>query len=192
MPNEPPHSLFQSQPSQSQSAVLVTGNRHETGRFGQFLTEFHGARSDTSGHQIGLVRIGVLSRDVEIFRRSVIASGNHALPACVAARGNCSNEALCPNLILLLSRARRNSRISIRITNSAATVPGLIYLSPPSGLQAAPPIVVTIHPPTLWVATVTIGHRFGWYRSQKNRATSLLPSRPISAPETAGDRRKQL
>ncbi|CAL2233657.1 unnamed protein product [Prunus armeniaca] len=70
---------------------------------------------------------------------------------------------------------------------------GIIYLSPPSGSQAAlPPVAVTIHPPSLWVATVTTGHRFGWYRSQKNRATSLLPSRPISAPETAGGRRKQL
>ncbi|KAH0983269.1 hypothetical protein GBA52_010446 [Prunus armeniaca] len=60
--------------------------------------------------------IGVLSQDVEIILRSVIASGNHALPVRVAARGHCSSEALCPNVILLLSRARRNSWMSIRIT----------------------------------------------------------------------------
>ncbi|CAL2247401.1 unnamed protein product [Prunus armeniaca] len=41
--------------------------------------------------------IGVLSQDVEIILRSVIASGNHALPVRVAARGHCSSEALCPN-----------------------------------------------------------------------------------------------
>ncbi|CAL2277834.1 unnamed protein product [Prunus armeniaca] len=43
---------FSLSPSQPRSAVLVAGNHHETGRFGQFLMKFHGARSDTSGHQI--------------------------------------------------------------------------------------------------------------------------------------------
>ncbi|CAL2276927.1 unnamed protein product [Prunus armeniaca] len=53
---------FQSlSPSQPRSTVLVARNRHETGRFGQFLMEFHGARSDASGHQIGRVRYGFLA-----------------------------------------------------------------------------------------------------------------------------------
>ncbi|CAL9018802.1 unnamed protein product, partial [Prunus brigantina] len=54
--------------------------------------------------------------DFEIFRRSVIALGTHALPALVEARGHCSKEALCPNVILLSSRARWDLRISIRTT----------------------------------------------------------------------------
>ncbi|CAL9025470.1 unnamed protein product, partial [Prunus brigantina] len=44
-------------PSQSRSAVVVAGNRHETGRFGQFLTEFYGARSPSSGHRFRRVRL---------------------------------------------------------------------------------------------------------------------------------------
>ncbi|CAL2266029.1 unnamed protein product [Prunus armeniaca] len=52
---------FSLSPSQHRSAVVVTGNRHETGRFGQFLMEFRGARSDTSGHQIERVRYGFLA-----------------------------------------------------------------------------------------------------------------------------------
>ncbi|KAH0983270.1 hypothetical protein GBA52_010447 [Prunus armeniaca] len=44
---------FSLSPSQPRSAIVVTGNCHKTGRFGQFLMEFHRARSDTSGHQIG-------------------------------------------------------------------------------------------------------------------------------------------
>ncbi|CAL2277643.1 unnamed protein product [Prunus armeniaca] len=52
---------FSLSPSQPRSAVMVTGNRHETRRFGQFLMEFHRARSDTSGHQIGRVRYGFLA-----------------------------------------------------------------------------------------------------------------------------------
>ncbi|CAL2247444.1 unnamed protein product [Prunus armeniaca] len=78
---------------------------------------FWGRSKNKSGSKCGfLPSIGVLSRAVEIFRQSVIASGNHALPARVVARGHYSSEALCLNVILLLSRARRNSRISIRIT----------------------------------------------------------------------------
>ncbi|CAL9001085.1 unnamed protein product, partial [Prunus brigantina] len=47
---------FSPSPFQPRSAVVVAGNRHETGPFGQFLTEFHGARSDTSGHRFMRVR----------------------------------------------------------------------------------------------------------------------------------------
>ncbi|CAL8100586.1 unnamed protein product [Prunus armeniaca] len=86
--------------------------------------------------------------------------------------------------------------LGIFIFVTVATVPlqyRVLFISLlPLVRRQHPPIAVTIHPPTLWVATVTTGHRFGWYRSQKNRATSLLPSRPISAPEAAGHRRKQL
>ncbi|CAL2230145.1 unnamed protein product [Prunus armeniaca] len=52
---------FSLSPSQPRSAIVVTENCHETGRFGQFFTEFQGARSDTSGHQIGRVRYGFLA-----------------------------------------------------------------------------------------------------------------------------------
>ncbi|CAL9000646.1 unnamed protein product, partial [Prunus brigantina] len=52
---------FSLSPSQPRSAIMVVGNRHETGRFGQFFMEFHGARSDNSGHQIGRVRYGFLA-----------------------------------------------------------------------------------------------------------------------------------
>ncbi|CAL9025044.1 unnamed protein product, partial [Prunus brigantina] len=48
-------------PSQSRSAVVVAGNRHETGRFGQFLTEFRGDRSPSSGHRFRQVRYGFLA-----------------------------------------------------------------------------------------------------------------------------------
>ncbi|CAL8175086.1 unnamed protein product [Prunus armeniaca] len=43
--------FFSLSPSQPRFAVVVTENRHETGR----------ARSDTSGHQIGRVRYGFLA-----------------------------------------------------------------------------------------------------------------------------------
>ncbi|CAL8993122.1 unnamed protein product, partial [Prunus brigantina] len=71
------------------SAAIVAGNSHETGGAGQFLTELPSIRSPSSGHQIGPVRSknksgskwgviprkGVLSLDVEFFRRGVIALG---------------------------------------------------------------------------------------------------------------------
>ncbi|CAL8993183.1 unnamed protein product, partial [Prunus brigantina] len=71
------------------SAAIVAGNSHETGGAGQFLNELPSFRSPSSGHQIGrgrsqnksgskwgvIPRIGVLSLDVEFFRRGVIALG---------------------------------------------------------------------------------------------------------------------
>ncbi|BBN69434.1 AP2/B3-like transcriptional factor family protein, partial [Prunus dulcis] len=49
---------------------------------------------------------------------------------------------------------------------------------------------VTVHSGGFWATTVASGHRWGWHRSQKNRAIFLFPSRPISATGTSCARRK--
>ncbi|CAL2231670.1 unnamed protein product [Prunus armeniaca] len=81
-------------PSQSRSAVVVAGNRHETGRFGQFLTEFRGARSPSSGHRFRRVSVDSSIYELGFNRFSGHCSGHfrpvfgdtHALSARVAAR----------------------------------------------------------------------------------------------------------
>ncbi|CAL8100582.1 unnamed protein product [Prunus armeniaca] len=99
--------LFQSQPIPASRSPETATKQSGLDSFLRNFTELVRTPPATKSDEIG-----VFSRDVEIFRRSVITLSNHALPA----RGNCSSEALCPNVILLLSQARRNSRISIRIT----------------------------------------------------------------------------
>ncbi|CAL9017538.1 unnamed protein product, partial [Prunus brigantina] len=43
-------------PSQPRSVVVVAGNRHETGRFGQFFRELRRLRSPSSGHRFRRMR----------------------------------------------------------------------------------------------------------------------------------------
>ncbi|CAL8109062.1 unnamed protein product [Prunus armeniaca] len=63
-------------PSQSRSAVVVAGNRHETGRFGQFLTEFRGARSPSSGHRFRRVSVDSSVYELGFSRFSGHCSGH--------------------------------------------------------------------------------------------------------------------
>ncbi|CAL2277915.1 unnamed protein product [Prunus armeniaca] len=71
----------------------------------------------------------------------VIALDTHALPASVAGRGHCRNEALCPEVISWSSRARRCARISIWMLFESRTdiayyaLSGFARFGPLNGLE---------------------------------------------------------
>ncbi|CAL2229959.1 unnamed protein product [Prunus armeniaca] len=70
-----------------------------------------------SGSKWGVIpRIGVLNRDVEIFRRGVIALGTTRCQRVWRRVGSRVGTTVSPRMISQSSRARRISRILIRIT----------------------------------------------------------------------------
>ncbi|KAI5338509.1 hypothetical protein L3X38_017780 [Prunus dulcis] len=116
VPLEPPHFAIPFPAHISLDAFVVAGNRYETGRFRKFLIEFRGALSDTFGHHFFRIWIGVWAGGLEYFWLPKIDQATHTLPARVAERGLHSEVTLSPRMILMLSRACRNSRISIWAT----------------------------------------------------------------------------
>ncbi|CAL8141066.1 unnamed protein product [Prunus armeniaca] len=60
-------------------------------RFRPLPVSFWGTSKNKSDSKLGVLpRVGVLSRDLQFFRRCDIALDTRALPARVAARGHCS------------------------------------------------------------------------------------------------------
>ncbi|KAI5336460.1 hypothetical protein L3X38_015727 [Prunus dulcis] len=80
------------------------------------LVSFWGRSKNKSGSKYGVLpRAGIWSRGFKFFRRGVIALDTHRCRRVLRRVGEGNAVALCLVAILRLSRARRNSRISIWI-----------------------------------------------------------------------------
>ncbi|CAL2231669.1 unnamed protein product [Prunus armeniaca] len=85
--------------------------------FRPFPATFWGRSKNKSGSKYGVLpRIGVLNRDVEIFRRGFIALGTTRCQRVWRRVGSRMGTTVSPRMISQSSRARRISRILIRIT----------------------------------------------------------------------------
>ncbi|KAI5332967.1 hypothetical protein L3X38_023096 [Prunus dulcis] len=84
-------------------------------RFQPLPVSFWGRSKNKSGSKYGVIpRVRVWSRGFEIFRRCVITLGTLRCQRVWRSVGEGSEVALCLDEILMLSRVRRISQISIR------------------------------------------------------------------------------